>query len=170
MKRKILLICMCAFFLTSTGFAKMGGPGGHGMLPPGKWWHMPKMVERLKITDDEKTSLDQLFMEKRKSMIKVKSEMESKKLELEAIMEKDPFDEDSALKQFEAMHVTGQQMMQNRFKFVLEVRKLLGKDRFMQLKSQFRRFHHGRHGHRKGRMGPPPGRSHGEQMGWDDMN
>jgi len=166
MKRTILLTCMCAFILTSTGFAKMGGPG---LLPPGKWWHMPKVVESLKITYDEKTFLDQLFMEKRKAMIQVKSEMETKKLELESIMEKDPFDEDAALKQFETMHVTGQQMMKNRFKFVIEVRKLLGKDRFMQLKSQFRRFHHGRHG--KGRhMGPPPGPHDRGPMDWENMN
>jgi Spy/CpxP family protein refolding chaperone len=168
MKRIILLTCMCAFILTSTGFAKMGG---HGFLPPGKWWHMPKVVESLKITDDEKTFLDQLFMEKRKAMIQVKSEMETKKLEMEAIMEKDPFDEDAALKKFETMHVAGQQMMKNKFKFVIEVRKLLGKDRFIQLKSQFRRFHHGKHGRGKGHMGPPGSHGGGRgPMDWDDMN
>jgi Spy/CpxP family protein refolding chaperone len=137
---------MFAIILSSTGFAKMGG---HGLLPPGKWWHMPKVIEALKITDDEKTFLDQLFLEKRKAMIKVKSEMQTKKLDMESIMEKEPFNEDDAMQQFESMHTIGQQMWKNKFKFVIEVRKLLGKDRFLQLKSQFRRLHHGRHRHGK---------------------
>jgi Spy/CpxP family protein refolding chaperone len=167
MKRTILVTCLCVFILSTTGFAKMGG---HGLLPPGKWWHMPEAVKKLKITDDEKTFLDQLFMEKRKAMIQVKGEMETKKLDMEAIMEKDPFDENAAMEQFEAMHESGQKMWKNKFKFVIEVRKLLGKDRFIQLKDQFRRFHHGKHRHGKGfgRHGHGPRGGKGP-MKWDEM-
>ena len=168
MKKTILLSCVFAIILSSTGFAKMGG---HGLLPPGKWCHMPKMVEGLNITDEEKRFLDQLFLEKRKAMIQVKSEMQTKKLDMETIMEKDPFDEDAAMQQFEAMHVIGQKMWKNKFKFVIEVRKLLGKERFIQLKGQFSRFHRGKHGHGKrgpkhGRRGPGPNGP--PPMDWDE--
>jgi len=169
MKRTILFACMCVLILSTTGYTKMGGHGG--LLPPGKWWHMPKAVESLKITDDEKAFLDKMFMEKRKAMIQVKSEMETKKLDMEAIMEKDPLDEDAAMTQFEAIQQTGQKMWKNKFKFVIEVRKLLGKDRFMQLKTQFKRFHHGRHRHGKGHMGRGHGRKGGKgghHMEWDE--
>jgi len=168
MKRIILFTCLFALILSTTGYAKMGGPG---LLPPGKWWHMPKIVESLKITDDEKTFLDQMFLEKRKAMIQVKGEMETKKLDMEAIMEKEPFDEEAAMTQFEAMHASGQKMWKNKFKFVIEVRKLLGKDRFMQLKSQFRRAHgkhrHGGRGHMRHGRGHKGGKG---AMDWNEMD
>jgi len=171
MKRTILFACMCVIILATTGYAKMGHGHGHGLLPPGKWWHMPKIVERLKITDDEKNFLDQMFLENRKAMIQVKSEMETKKLDMESIIEKEPLDENAAMTQFDSIQETGKKMWKNKFKFVIEVRKLLGKDRFMQLKSQFRKFHHGKHRHGKGRKGclhhPMKGAGKG-QMNWDE--
>jgi len=176
MKRIIVFACMCVFILSTSGFAKMGG---HGLLPPGKWWNMPNVVKDLKITNDEKEFLDQMFLEKRKAMIQVKSDIETKKLDMEAIMEKEPFDEEAAMTQFNSIQVAGQKMWKNKIKFVIEVRKLLGKERFIQLKSQFKSFHHGRHrgkgkmgrGHgRHGRHGPPHG-PEGDRgpMKWDEM-
>jgi Spy/CpxP family protein refolding chaperone len=175
MKRIIVLVSMCVLILSTSGFAKMG----HGLLPPGKWWHMPHAVKKLKITDDEKAFLDQLFLEKRKSRAQIKSEMETKKLDMEAMMEKEPFDEEAAMKQFESIQDTGKKMWKNKFKFVIEVRKLLGNERFMQLKSQFRRMErgrrghgpHGHRGHRRPHGGPPPGPpGDNEPMaGWNTM-
>ncbi|ETR65553.1 MAG: hypothetical protein OMM_14071 [Candidatus Magnetoglobus multicellularis str. Araruama] len=149
------------FVLSTTGYAKM-----HGLLPHGKWWHMPDVVKALKITEEEKTILDRTFLENRKAMITLKGEMSTKKLDMETLMESDPFDESGTLTQFESIQATGQKMWKTKVDFLIEVRKLLGKDRFMQLKSQFKRHHRGKH-----RKGPKRhhrgGKGHG-QMSWDE--
>jgi len=144
MKKAILCICLSVFLVTPV-FAKKGG----GMLPPGKWWHMPKVVESLKITSAEQTFLDKLFLEKRKAIIAIKGEMATHRLDFETIMEKEPFDKGAAMDQFERTQEVGKKMWESRVKFLIEVRELLGKDRFMQLKTQFKQFHGKRH--RKGK-------------------
>jgi Spy/CpxP family protein refolding chaperone len=159
MKKTVMMACVFALMISVTGYAKMHGHGfgGGDRLPPGKWWHVPEVSKALNLTDEEKTRLDTLFLEKRKAMIAIKGEMATKHLDLEAIMEQAEFDETVALEKFEAIQKTGQNMWKNRFQFLIEVRKLLGKDRFIQLKTTFHRFH----GHGKGKMrrgfpqGPP---------------
>ncbi|KPA10060.1 conserved hypothetical protein, secreted [Candidatus Magnetomorum sp. HK-1] len=163
MKKSILFTCVCVFLISSTGFAKMHGGGFSGdRLPPGKWWHMPKVAESLKLTAEEKTRLDTLFLNNRKAMISLKGEMATQRLDLEVIMEKENFDEAAAMDQFTTMQDSGQKMWKQKFQFLIEVRKLLGKDRFMQLKTQFQQ-HGGRHKMGKG-MGRPGPDGDGEML------
>ncbi|MBF0452258.1 MAG: periplasmic heavy metal sensor [Candidatus Magnetomorum sp.] len=162
MKKSFVLACVCALMISATGYARMhgGGFGGGDRLPPGKWWHMPQMAETLKLTAEEKTRLDTLFLEKRKAMISFEGEMATQRLELETLMENADFDEAATLEKFEAIQGIGQNMWKKRIQFLIEVRKLLGKERFIQLKTTFHQFH----GKGKGKMkkgcpagmGPPP--------------
>ena len=163
-----MMACVFAVMISVTGYAKMhgGGFGGGDRLPPGKWWHVPQVSESLKLTAEEKTRLDTLFLEKQKAMISIKGEMATQRLDLETIMEQAEFDEAAALEKFEVIQGIGQNMWKKRIQFLIEVRKLLGKDRFVQLKSTFHRFHGpGKGKMRRGcpaKMGPPPDDSEGQ--------
>jgi len=161
MKKSILITCICVFLISTTGFARMHGGGfGGDRVPPGKWWHVPEIAESLKVTAEEKTKLDTLFLNNRKAMIGLKGEMATKRLDLETLMEKENFDEAAVMDQFTSMQESGQAMWKQKFQFLINVRKLLGKDRFMQLKSQFNQNHSRPHKGGKGgkhRFGPGPG-------------
>ena len=66
MKRLIVITLICIFTLTGIAIArgpgsgmggqqcKMGGAGCVGIqLPPGKWWQLPDIAEKLSLTSDE---------------------------------------------------------------------------------------------------------------------
>ena len=111
------------------------GGGEEGGLPRGRWWRMGDLAERLKLTAEEKETLDTLFMDNRRKMIDLKSGVEKEKLELEALLEGRQLDEQAVLAQFRKVHETKGRMGEARFGFILTVRKLLGYERFQQLKS-----------------------------------
>ena len=43
----------------------MGGHGEHG-----RWWNNPKIVEKLKLTDDQRKAMDTIFQEHREKLVK----------------------------------------------------------------------------------------------------
>src|ERR1035441_1937959 len=62
----------------------MGGPGFGGHRPPmeealgprgehGRWWNDPAMVEKLKMTDDQRKAMDAILLADRKSVGQGKS-------------------------------------------------------------------------------------------------
>jgi len=152
--RNYLLFTICLFFISSNLYAGMGGfgPGGHGHggpkgdfhLPKGKWWRIPDIATKLNLTADEQTKLDEMFYEIKKNMIDTHSNIAKLRLNLEQLLEKDPLDESSCLENFEKIKAEKTKMGIERFKFLLEVRKLLGVDRFVQLKSSFHMFKKGK--------------------------
>ncbi len=63
------------FAATAAGAQGPGGPGGSGFgmhRPPmeramrshnefGRWWNNPKIIERLKLTDEQRKAMDDIF-------------------------------------------------------------------------------------------------------------
>lgn len=76
-------VAMVAVFLAGTALAQgpggMGaGPGFAGHRPPmeralgpegdhGRWWNNPKVVERLKLTDEQRKAFDGILLDTAKS-------------------------------------------------------------------------------------------------------
>ncbi|ETR68375.1 MAG: hypothetical protein OMM_10598, partial [Candidatus Magnetoglobus multicellularis str. Araruama] len=116
-------------------------------LPPGKWWQMPDVVRTLKITNKEKTLLEQMFLKSRKTMIGIKSEMKIHELDMETLMESEPFNETAVKNKYSVILNTGIKLFEKQFDFLVEVRKLLGKNRFMQLRDHFHEKHRHKRGH-----------------------
>ncbi len=116
-------------------------------MPLGKWWHMPQVAEQLNLNGREKEQLDNLFIQSRRKMIDLKSAVEKERLELGILMDKETFDEDAVIGQFKRLGQARANLTTERFRFILEVRKILGADRFQSLKTLFwgsreKRLHH----------------------------
>ena len=124
-------------------------------MPSGKWWQMEEEVKELNITEEEQEKLDELYIGNRRRMIDIKGAVEIEQLEFETLLEKKELDEKAVRAQFRKLHDARGEMSEVRFGFILEVRKLLGYDRFQQLKSKFKR--RGRQGMRSGGRGPAGG-------------
>lgn len=107
-------------------------------VPRGKWWKMPRLAEELNLTDEEKNQLDDLFLDYRRRLIDLKSPMERGWLELDNILEKEDLDEAAAMEEFEKVKVARSNLATERFRFLLDVRRILGSDRYQRLKALFR--------------------------------
>ena len=129
---KILLIIFWAVWSASTALA-FGQD-----VPHGKWWHNDKVSEGMKLSNEEKGQLDKKFLESRRKFIELKSAVEKEKLELEIIMEKEAVDETAVMKQFRKLESARTNLAAERFSFVLAVRRIVGFERYQQLKTAFK--------------------------------
>jgi Spy/CpxP family protein refolding chaperone len=143
MKRVTILTLICFFAVSGIGLAK--GPCGMGelKLPHGKWWQLPEVAEKLDLTSEEQQKLDDLLVQNQRQLIDLKTNVQKDRLELEVILDQQNFDESVCMDRFKKFQYARTNLSNERFKFLVEVRKLLGRNRYRQLKTEFhdRRMH-----------------------------
>ena len=105
-----------------------------------KWWRIPRVAERLDLKDAEKKELDQLFVKSRRNLIDLKSTLEKERFELDNLMGQETLDEDGVMSQFKKLGKARDNLSAERFRFLLQVRKTLGSDRYQNLKMLFKEF------------------------------
>ena len=123
--------------------AMMGMPViamGMENVPPGKWWQNPKVSSQMELTGDEIRNLDKAYLDNRRKLIDLKSKLEKERLELEALFETKELNETEVMKRFAQMENARAQLAVERFRFVVEVRKVIGLERYRILKTIFDRF------------------------------
>ncbi len=118
-------------------------------VPSGKWWRNSRMSRHLNLNAREIKQLDSAYIKNRRKLIQEKSRVEAEQFELENIIENRPLDENAAIKQFDRLESKRENLSRSRFNFLLEVRKILGPDRFQDLKSLYQRSRGSKKGVRK---------------------
>ena len=121
-------------------FLAAPAPGLGKDIPVGKWWHRSSVASKLNLSDAEKDTLDQKYIESRRNMLKLKHVVESEGFELEVLLESEPLIEANALEQHIRLQKARSDLANERFRFVLEVRKIIGLDRFQELKTAFKKI------------------------------
>lgn len=106
----------------------------------GKWWHNPEVNKHLSLSDEEKSKLDKLFLQSRRKLIDLKRDVERERLEFEYLMEMEPLDEPAVMKQFDKMERARNALSMEQFRFLLQVRKTVGFERFQKLKVMHKEF------------------------------
>ena len=109
--------------------------------PEGKWWRNPGVSKRLKLTDEEKAQLDNKFLDSRRRMIKLKGKVEREQLELQSLIERNNLDEAAAKNQFKRLEKARGRLSDERFEFLMQSRKVLGNERFQEIKKMYRQKH-----------------------------
>lgn len=110
-------------------------------IPPGRWWHIPYFSEQLNITDQQKEDLDKLFDFNRNRLAQLKKQMEDEKSELLQAIDEEHLNEAIAITKMKKLEGTRTLLAATRFSYSLEVRKLLGYERFQRLKTVYRNWH-----------------------------
>jgi len=108
--------------------------------PAGKWWRLPRVSKELHLRGDEKNELDDLFIENRRKLIDLKSELERARLDLDALLDKGSLNDDAVQRQYDRLEQARENLARERFRFLLEVRRILGPERFDRLKRMYRQF------------------------------
>ncbi|MCF8067204.1 MAG: hypothetical protein K9L30_01330 [Desulfobacterales bacterium] len=152
MKQIFVIAAVLILLMPGSIFAEMGPEGDTLTIPPGRWWRLPTISESHKITEQEQIELDQLYIHTRRNMIDLKGDLEKEFFELELLLDSSEIDDTACMNQFRKVQKARSEIVLERFKFVVEVRKLLGMTRFQELKEGFRTMRHAM----PGNMPPPP--------------
>ena len=169
LKNKLLTgMVLAVLVMTPTMVMARGMHGPEGMhgeksmqagkdLPMGKWWESPKMAEKLKLTDAEKAKLKEAFDKSHRKLIKLKSNVETERFELGSLLDKKTLDEAAVMQQFTKLEKARTELARERFNFLVEVRKILGQERYQVLKEEGRKRRSSRmHRRMEGRSSGPP--------------
>jgi Spy/CpxP family protein refolding chaperone len=102
----------------------------------GRWWHVPAVAEQLQLTETDIRQLDEAFETSRGRMIELKGRVEIEQGKLRALMERSDLNEVAILEQHRIQEAARKQLADARLEFLLEVRKIIGPNRFNQLLEQ----------------------------------
>ena len=139
MRRLVFCMLVCFFVLSGVSMARDRGYSRDGIedLPRGKWWRMPEVASELKISSDEQAKLDDLHYKHRNQMIDHESVLKKAQIALEWFVEKEKLDESACKNQFQKVLEARNKLSTERYNFLIEVRKLMGYERFLQLRPKF---------------------------------
>jgi Spy/CpxP family protein refolding chaperone len=107
-------------------------------IPPGRWWHLPYFADQLGIDEKQKEELDKLFDYNRNRLAELKKQLESERNELLQAVDQEHLNESSAITKMKKLESTRTLLAATRFSYSLQVRKLLGHERFQRLKTLYR--------------------------------
>jgi Spy/CpxP family protein refolding chaperone len=110
-------------------------------IPPGRWWHLPYFADQLNITDNEKDALDKLFDYNRNRLEELKNQVEEERNELLKAVDEEHLNETSAITKMKKLESTRTLLAATRFSCSLEMRKLLGYERYQRLKTLYKNWH-----------------------------
>jgi Spy/CpxP family protein refolding chaperone len=158
--RVLLELAVAGTLLAGTALAQ--GPGGMGMgmgpAPgfgehrppmeralgvqgiPGRWWNNPKIVERLKLTDDQRKAFDGILLEHREKLIDLRANVEKAELEMEPLVGADQPNEAKILAQIDKVAQSRAELEKANARFLLAIRNKLTPDQWKQVQA-FRANH-----------------------------
>jgi periplasmic protein CpxP/Spy len=162
-----------------------GGPGGPGFgnhRPPmeramrwhnefGRWWNNPKMVEKLKLTDDQRKSMDSILQNHREKLIDLRANLEKAEVAMEPLVKADQPNESAVMSQIDKVAQARAELEKANARFLFALRAKLTPEQWKQvqdfrqnrdeMRHDWRRDHRGRgdgsgSGDDKGAPPPPP--------------
>lgn len=118
----------------------------------GRWWNNPKVIERLKLTDDQRKAFDAILLQHREKLIDLRANVEKAELEMEPLMRDDQPNEGKILAQIDKVAQARAELEKAHARYLLALRSKLTPAQWKQVE-EFRRDHGAGPG-----MPPPPGR------------
>ena len=123
-----------------------GGPGFGGMRPPmersfgvmgphGRFWNDPAMIERLKLTDDQRKGMDQILQQHRTTLVDLHANLEKSELALEPMMNEDQPNETRILAQIDEVAQARTELEKANARFLLAIRAKLSSEQWKGLQA-----------------------------------
>jgi Spy/CpxP family protein refolding chaperone len=134
MLKRISIGILMIFVMSLPEFA-----GGQD-IPSGKWWYNQKVVQNLNLTQSEIHQLDQLWVDSQRRLIELKNTVEREQFELDTLLSKKTVDDAAVRQQFKRLERARTDLADERLRFVIGVREIIGPDRFQQLKTSYKKW------------------------------
>ena len=116
-----------------------GPQGDHG-----RRWNNPKVVERLKLTDEQRKTFDAILLEHREKLIDLRAGLEKAELALEPLVGSDQPNEAGILSQIDKVAQARAELEKANARFLLAIRAKLTPEQWKQLQAE--RANHERRG------------------------
>jgi len=136
----------------------LGAHGDHG-----RWWNNQKMVDKLKLTDEQRKAMDATLLQHRETLIDLRASLEKSELNLEPLMSQDQPNESQILAQIDTVAQARAELEKANARFLLAIRSKLTPDQWKQLQAD--RAAHAQERHSwAGGQGRGPGSGPGGQF------
>ena len=112
----------------------------------GKWWHNKTMTEQLELSDSERKLLDEKYIESRRRMLDLKSEVEKERFELDILLGRQDVNKEQISERYDSLEKARAKLSKERFGLLIEIRDIIGVERFQELKSLHRERKRGKRG------------------------
>ncbi|HTX75664.1 MAG TPA: periplasmic heavy metal sensor [Terracidiphilus sp.] len=107
------------------------GPGG----AMGRWWNNPKVIDQLKLTDDQRKDMDQILLQHREELIDMRASVEKAELAMEPLLNVDQPNEQAVLAQIDKVAQARAELEKANARFLLALRAKLTPDQYKQLQT-----------------------------------
>jgi len=160
-------ITMAATLAAGTAFAQgpgtavaqgpgheMGRPGFRDHRPPmeramrgdhGRWWNNPKIAEKLKLTDDQRKAMDEIFQQHREKLVDLHANVEKAEIAMEPLVKADQPNESAVLAQIDKVAQARAELEKANARFLFQLRAKLTPEQWKQVQE----FRHNREGMRE---------------------
>jgi Spy/CpxP family protein refolding chaperone len=108
----------------------LGPRGAHG-----RWWNDPAMVEKLKLTDEQRKSMDSILLEHREKLIDMRATVDKAELQMEPLMRDDQPNEARILAQIDKIAQARADLEKANARFLLAIRGKLTPDQWKTLQA-----------------------------------
>ena len=117
------------------------GGGGFGQRRPpmeralgvGQWWNNPRMITQLKLSDDQRKTMDGILLQHREQLIDLQGTLQKAELELEPLMKADQPNENQILAQIDKVASARAELEKANARFLLDIRAKLTPDQWKQV-------------------------------------
>jgi periplasmic protein CpxP/Spy len=108
----------------------MGPHGDHG-----RWWNDPSAVEKLKLTDSQRKSMDDIYQQHRLTLVDLHGTLEKEELALEPLMSADQPDEGKILSQIDRVAQARAELEKANARMLFGIRRQLTPEQWKQLQA-----------------------------------
>lgn len=108
----------------------------------GRWWNNPKIVEKLKLTDDQRKAMDQIFQDHREKLVDLRGNVEKAEIEMEPLVRADQPNEQAVLAQIDKVAQARAELEKANARFLFALRSKLTPEQWKQVQ-EFRQSHEG---------------------------
>jgi protein CpxP len=128
-----------------------GAQGNHG-----NWWNNPKVAERLKLTDAQRKSMDDILLQHRELLVDLRGGLEKAEITMAPLMRDDQPNEARILAQIDKVAQARAELEKANARFLLALRSKLTPEQWKQLEADH--VNRGAHGQQRGgwRQGAQP--------------
>ena len=120
----------------------LGGPGFPDHRPPmeramrgehGRWWNNPNIVEKLKLTDDQRKAMDDIFQNHRENLVDLRANLEKAEIALEPLVRADQPNESAVMSQIDKVAQARAELEKANARFLFALRAKLTPDQWKQV-------------------------------------
>jgi Spy/CpxP family protein refolding chaperone len=99
------------------------------------WWNNPRMVERLKLTDDQRKAMDAIMLEHRVKLIDLRANLEKAELAMQPLMSADTPNDAAITAQIDKVVQARGDLERANSRFLLAIRDKLTPDQWKQVRA-----------------------------------